>query len=267
MKQYLSFFRIRFAAGLQYRTAAWAGISTQFFWGIMNLLMYKAFYRSNPDAFPMTYGQLTSYIWLQQAFLAMFMTWFYDNEIFGHITSGSIAYELCRPCDLYAMWFVKNMAIRLSRVVLRCFPILLVVALLPAPYGIAAPESLPAFLMFLISMLMGFLVLVAFNMLVYISAFYTVSPMGIRILVTSVLEFLCGAVIPIPFFPEWLQPLMYILPFGSMQNTPFLIYVGHLSPAAGWQAIGLQVIWLCVLVLIGKGIMRHALKKVVVQGG
>lgn len=267
MKQYLSFFRIRFAAGLQYRTAAWAGISTQFFWGIMNILMYQAFYRSGQNAFPMRFEQLTSYIWLQQAFLAMFMTWFYDNEIFGHITGGSIAYELCRPCDLYTMWYVKNMATRLSRVVLRCFPILVVVALLPAPYGISLPASPEAFLMFLLSMLLGFLVLVAFNMLVYISAFYTISPMGIRILVTSVLEFLCGAVIPIPFFPEWLQPVMYALPFGSMQNTPFLIYVGHLSPAEGLGAIVLQLVWLLALVLVGKAIMRNALRKVVVQGG
>ena len=37
MKAYLSFFRIRFLAGLQYRTAAWAGIATQFAWGGMNL--------------------------------------------------------------------------------------------------------------------------------------------------------------------------------------------------------------------------------------
>lgn len=267
MKQYLSFFRIRFAAGLQYRTAAWAGISTQFFWGMMNILMYQAFYRSGQNQFPMAFRQLTSYIWLQQAFLAMFMTWFYDNEIFNHITSGSIAYELCRPCDLYSMWFVKNMAIRLSRVVLRCFPILIVVAFLPSPYGISPPASPTAFFMFLLAMLLGLLVLIAFNMLVYISAFYTVSPMGIRILVTSVLEFLAGAVIPIPFFPDWLQPIMYALPFGSMQNAPFLIYVGHLSVLDGWRAIGLQVFWLMTLVMVGRAIMNHALKKVVVQGG
>lgn len=267
MKKYFSFFRIRFSAGLQYRAAAWAGISTQFFWGMMNILMYHAFYRSGQNVFPMAFDQLTSYIWLQQAFLAMFMTWFYDNEIFGHITSGSIAYELCRPCDLYTMWFVKNMAIRLSRVVLRCVPILLVVALLPKPYGISLPQSAEGFLLFLVSMVLGFLVLVGFNMLVYISAFYTISPMGIRILVTSVLEFLCGAVIPIPFFPEWLQPVMYALPFGSMQNTPFLIYVGHLSVQEGLGAIGLQLAWLAALVLLGKLMMRHALGKVVVQGG
>ena len=69
MKAYLSFFRIRFLAGLQYRTAAWAGIATQFAWGGMNLLMYAAFYKTGADAFPMEFAALSDYIWLQQAFL------------------------------------------------------------------------------------------------------------------------------------------------------------------------------------------------------
>ena len=201
MKKYFSFFRIRFLAGLQYRAAAWAGIVTQFAWGGMSLLMYHAFYKSGQNAFPMEFSQLSCYIWMQQAFLAMFMVWFYDNEIFDHITSGSIAYELCRPCDLYSMWFIKNMAIRLSRVVLRCVPILLVAALLPDPFGLRLPVSWSAALLFPLSMALGFLVMVAFTMLVYISAFYTISANGVRILVTSVLEFLTGGVLPIPFFP------------------------------------------------------------------
>lgn len=267
MRKYLSFFRIRFLAGLQYRAAAWAGIATQFAWGGMSILMYRAFYQSGQNAFPMEFSQLSSYIWMQQAFLAMFMVWFYDNEIFDHITSGSIAYELCRPCDLYSMWFVKNMAIRLSRVVLRCAPILLVAALLPAPYGVTLPASLEAALLFPISMLLGFLVMVAFSMLVYISAFYTISPNGVRILVTSVLEFLAGGVLPIPFFPDWLRPVMYALPFASMQNTPYLIYVGHFAAGDALGGMVMQLFWVIALVLMGKGWMNQALKKVVVQGG
>ena len=36
----------RFATGLQYRAAAAAGIVTQFVWGLMELLLYKAFYET-----------------------------------------------------------------------------------------------------------------------------------------------------------------------------------------------------------------------------
>ncbi|MBE5766675.1 MAG: ABC transporter permease [Clostridiales bacterium] len=267
MKKYLSFFRIRFLAGLQYRAAAWGGIATQYAWGGMTILMFHAFYQNAENSFPMTFRELSSYIWLQQSLLAMFMTWFYDNDIFDSITSGSISYELCRPCDLYSMWFVKNMAIRLSRVVLRCVPILLVAIFLPDPFGMRLPPDITSALLFPVSMVLGFLVLVSFNMLIYISAFYTISPMGIRILVSSITEFFAGALIPIPFFPEWLQSFMYALPFASVQNTPFLIYVGHLNTAEALQSICLQAVWLIVLLAAGRILIKHALKKVVVQGG
>ena len=267
MKKYLSFFRIRFTAGLQYRAAAWAGIATQFAWGGMTILMFWAFYQNGENSFPMTFPELSSYIWMQQAFLAMFMAWFFDNEIFESITSGNIAYELCRPCDIYAMWFTKNMAIRLSKMMLRCLPILLVAAFLPAPFNITLPPDWLSGVLFLISVILGFLVLISFSMLIYISAFYTISPMGIRILATSVTEFFAGAIIPIPFFPEAVQPIMYALPFASMQNTPFLIYTGHIGGIEALKSIALQIVWFAVLLTVGRILMRRALRKVVVQGG
>ena len=267
MKQYLSFFRIRFLAGLQYRAAAWAGIATQFAWGGMLILMYRAFYENGANSFPMTFQELSSYIWMQQALLAMFMLWFYDNDIFDSITSGGVAYELCRPCDLYNMWFVKNMAIRLSKVVLRCVPILVITAFLPEPYGVGLPASLSAGLLFPVSLILGFLVLIAFSMLVYISAFYTISPMGIRILAASVSEFFAGSLIPIPFFPQWLQNVMNVLPFASVQSTPFLIYTGYLPTDEALWRIMVQLLWLVVLVFVGRLLMKRALKRVVVQGG
>lgn len=112
MRACFSFFRIRFLAGLQYRSAAWAGIATQFVWGGMTLLLYAAFYKTGADAFPMTFPALASYIWLQQALLALFMTWYFDGEILDAVVTGAVAYELCRPADLYAMWFAKGLAVR-----------------------------------------------------------------------------------------------------------------------------------------------------------
>ena len=164
MKAYLSFFRIRFLAGLQYRTAAWAGIATQFAWGGMNLLMYAAFYKTGADAFPMEFAALSDYIWLQQAFLALFMTWYFDGEILDAVVTGSVAYELCRPADLYAMWFVKGLAVRTSRALLRFAPILLVAVFLPAPYSLGLPAGTLAALLFVFSMALGLCVIVALSM-------------------------------------------------------------------------------------------------------
>ena len=163
MNKYLSFFRLRFVNSLQYRSAAFAGIATQFFWGLMELLLFSAFYRAGDTAaLPMRFDQLASYIWLQQAFMTLLFLWFLDNEIFENIRTGNIAYELARPMDLYNMWFVKNAAARLSRAVLRCLPILCVAAFLPYPYGLALPADMPAFVLFLATLFLGTILVVAF---------------------------------------------------------------------------------------------------------
>ena len=94
MKKYLSFFRLRFHTGLQYRAAALAGIVTQFVWGALAILAFNAFYRADADAFPMTFKATCSYIWLQQTFLALFAVWALENEIFEAIRKGDVVYEM-----------------------------------------------------------------------------------------------------------------------------------------------------------------------------
>ena len=267
MKKYLSFFRIRFVAGLQYRAAAWAGIFTQGIWGIMMILMYNAFYQSGENAFPMDFQSLSNYIWLQEILLTLFAAWSSDNEIFDSITSGTIAYELCRPCSVYGMWYVKNMALRMARVGLRFIPLLAVAILLPAPYGMSLPAGVDAGILFPVSLILGFFVAISFIMLIYISAFYTVSSSGIRVLGASVVEFFSGAIIPLPFFPEGVQKVFNLLPFASMQNTPFLIYTGRLATGEALERMGIQLMWLVILGGTGIVLTNRALKKVVIQGG
>ncbi len=267
MKKYISFFRIRVINGLQYRAAAYAGIVTQLAWGGLAILMYRAFYLSGTGSLPMSMQELSTYIWLQQAFLTLFMPWLFDNELFDSITGGNIAYELCRPADMYYMWFIKNAAMRVARMLLRFAPVLIIAAFLPVPYNMTLPVSIVSGVAFIFSLIIGFLVIVAFLMLIYISAFYTVSAQGTRMLAMTVIDFLTGGVIPLPFFPEGFRTVAYLLPFASMQNTPYLIYTGYISGINIIYSILLQLFWLAVLLAAGKAWMQKAISRVVVQGG
>ncbi|MCL1914935.1 MAG: ABC-2 family transporter protein [Eubacteriaceae bacterium] len=267
MKKYLALFRIRFANALQYRTAALAGIATQFSWGLMEIFAFSAFYRANPDAFPMEFSQTVSYIWMQQAFLALFMMWFWENDIAAAITEGSIAYEMVRPIDLYSLWFCQSAANRLARAILRCAPVLIVALFVPEPFQMTLPPNARQLFLFLLSAVLSLGVVVSFSMLMYISLFYTLSPMGVRIIVAVLSDFLAGATIPLPFFPEPIRAVVELLPFASMQNMPLRIYSGNIAGVEVLRGIVLQVFWLVVLTLIGRIAMGSALKKVIVQGG
>lgn len=267
IRPYLSYFRIRFLGNLQYRTAAWAGLATQFAWGFMMILLYRAFYRSNPMEFPMTFESVAAYIWLQQALLTFYSIWSLDTTIFSDITDGNLAYELLRPLDLYSWWFAKNVALRTARATLRIVPVLLVAFLLPQPYGLTIPASWPALLMFLLTLFMTLGLVIAYTMLVYIGTIRTLNPQGLRVISISLADLLTGAIVPLPFMPERVQRVLAWTPFSVMQNLPFRIYSGDIGIYESLQGFGRQILWLAILVLLGRRFMQHSLRRVVLQGG
>lgn len=267
MKKYLTFFRLRFSMGLQYRAAALAGMATQFAWGFLQIMVFHAFYEADPEAFPMTFSASVSYVWLQQAFLALFASWQMEDEIFQTIVNGNIAYELCRPIHIYHMWFSRSLATRLSRAILRCLPILVVAALLPAPYGILAPASDLHFMLFLFTLTAGLLVTAALCMLVYVLTFFTISSQGLRMVFVAMTDFFSGGIIPIPFFPEELRAIVELSPFAAMQNAALQIYSGSLPAAQMQKTVWLQLFWLAALTLLGYLLSRYAEHRVTVQGG
>lgn len=267
MRPYLAFFRLRFVTGLQYRAAALAGVATQFAWGFMRILLFQAFYEADPAAFPMDFPALVSYIWLQQAFLTMLTTWSAPADLFETVSTGQVAYELCRPMDLYVMWWVKTCAARLSKAALRFLPVLLVTSLLPAPYNLTLPKTPEAFLLFLFTLPLGFALVVCVDMLMYGMTFYTVSPWGIRVLFASVSDFLIGGVLPLSFFPGWLRSIVDLLPYSLMQNAALEIYGGTLSGLEAFKALGLQLFWLFALITLGRLLFRKGIRQTVLQGG
>lgn len=268
MKKYLSFFSMRIRAGLQYRSAVAGAVFTQLPWGMMECLAYQTFQEADPGAFPMELSAVTAYMWLKEAFFVLFTVWGNtDQEIFDMILKGDIAYELCRPVSIYHMWFAKVSAGRIASASLRCIPILVFASLLPEPFRFTLPEDVPCGIFFVISMCLGIGVTVSFCMIVYVLAFFTISPNGLRMFFMSAVEFLSGSVIPIPFMPDAARKLMELLPFAGMMNAPFRIYSGDLTGVFLYRALGLQIFWLAVMVTAGRLLCKKAEQRIVIQGG
>lgn len=266
-RKYISFFRIQFNMSLQYRAAAASGMVTQLVWGLMECMAFCAFEASDSSAYPMALSATISYVWLREAFFSAFTTWNADGEIFDSIMDGGIAYGLCRPVSIYNMWFSKTVARRLVGASLRCVPLLAVACVLPRPFRLALPASLHHFFLFVVTLFLGLGVTVAFCMFTYILAFFTISPQGLKTLFTSMVDFLAGAIIPLPFMPESVRHVVELLPFAGMYNVPLLIYSGELAGEALFRGIGMQCFWLVTLVVLGKMLCRAAERRIVVQGG
>jgi ABC-2 type transport system permease protein len=271
MTGYWSIASTRFRALLQYRGAALAGVFTQVFFGLVHVMILEAFYRASSARPSLRFEQAVGYVWLGQAMLALF-PWNVDRDIRDLIRSGTVAYELCRPLDLYTLWFARAIALRTAPTILRLVPMFVIaIVILPLvglpEWRLQPPPSLAAGAMWLAAMLGALLLSCALTTLMTITLLWTVSDQGIANLLTSLTTVLGGLVIPLPLFPEWAQPVLRALPFAGTMDLPGRIFTGHIPAGqAGWVLVS-QLGWSAALVVLGRWLLGRGVKRLVVQGG
>ena len=263
MKSYLAIFKIRAKMLFQYRAAAVAGIFTQLFWGVIQVMIFTAFYSEASGREPMSLSQAITFMWVGQALLGI-LPWSIDKEIESQIKSGHVAYELIRPIHLYNLWYVRSFAMRFIPTALRCLPIFILGGCL---FGLTAPVSWGAGCVFSLSVILALFLSSALCTLVIISLFWTISGEGIQRLLPHTTVLLSGMVVPLPLFPSWLQPFLSIQPLRGIMDIPCRLYTGMIPLSESLYYLGFQLGWTILLIALGKVLIKKALKQFVVQGG
>ncbi len=266
MNPYISITRMRFIALLQYRMAAAAGAFTQLFFGLVMIVVMREFFFSGAQVQPMTLEQTVSYIWLGQAMLGM-LPWDGDAEVMQMIRDGNIAYELCRPLELYDHWYFRLIALRTAPTLLRGLPIFAVTLLLPEDFAMQLPSSGAAFSAWIIATLGALFLGCAISNIISISALWTVAGDGMRRLLPALVILMSGVIVPLPLFPDWAQGILHILPFSGLVDLPNQFYVGTLQPAMVFPMLLKQLAWTVAIVMLGKVLVARAARRVVIQGG
>jgi len=139
--------------------------------------------------------------------------------------------------------------------------------LLPAGWGLSLPANFWAFVLFLVSMVIALFTVVAISMFTVDLIFKTQSQKGVVVMITTLCAILNGSFIPMPLLPQSVQNVLNYLPFRFTADLPFRIYMGNVSLTDGLIAIGMSIVWLVILVVVGKLLIKKSLKKVVIQGG
>ena len=266
MRGYITYFKSEILIGLQYKASAFAGILTQFFWGILYVLVYEAFYNyAKVDT--INFKELMCYVWLTQAFFSLILLSIKDNQISDEIKNGTVAYELTRPYNLYWWWYIKILSRRYAMCALRCFPVIIFAFLLPEPYNLSMPYSLTSFILFIFALFLGTLLISSIGMIMQIIGFFTYQDKGITSLICILGGLLSGIDIPLPLMPKTILKITEYLPFRLIGDLSSRIYSGNIKLEYGLKSIILQIIWIIILIFVGKKLMKLALNKVSVQGG
>lgn len=257
---------------LQYRAAALGGVWTQTFFGLVLIMVYDAFFRSSaPAARPIAFAQVASYVWIGQALFAM-LPWDVDGEMRELMRGGAVAYELCRPVDLYTWWYARAIAQRTAPTALRVVPMVAIAAIGLPLVGLDAwrlppPVSLAAGLGFLAALALALALSCAISVAMYASLLWTVVADGLVLIVSALVSVGSGLIVPLPLLPAWLSPVLRWLPFAGVLDLPVRIYSGQLPSAELVPALARQLGWTLALVGFGRWLLGRGLRRAVVHGG
>ncbi|MEW6752726.1 MAG: ABC-2 family transporter protein [Candidatus Latescibacterota bacterium] len=263
MTPYLALLSARFRMLLQYRAAALAGMGTQLFWGLVRVMVFEAFYRSATGPHPMSLEEVRDYVWLGQALFAL-LPFAIDGEIRQMIRTGSVAYELARPLDLYALWYCRAVASRTAPTLLRSVPLFTGALLF---FGLRPPPSGEAAAAWVLCTAAAVLLACALSTLMHICLLWTIAGEGVAQLAQAGVFVLSGMIVPLPLFPDWARPVLDFLPFRGLADLPFRVWAGHIPPAQVWGVLAHQVAWTAALVLAGRALLGRGTRRLVVQGG
>jgi ABC-2 type transport system permease protein len=266
MNAYLSIAKMRFAVDLQYRAAALAALFTNFFFGFVRVMVYLAFYAFTSAPQPLTMAQAVTYTWLVQVTFRL-IPYGVDNEIILMIRSGNVAYELCRPLDLYFIWFARLVSQKVVACLLTGIPVFTLAALMPGDFRMALPVSAAAGPAFMGATIIALLMGCAVGNLITLSTLWTLAGDGMTRIAPAIIMVLSGSLVPLAYFPEWSQGILKALPFAGLLDIPFRFYLGTLPAGDFWRFALLELGWTAAFMGLGVWLLRMALKRVVVQGG
>lgn len=190
-----------------------------------------------------------------------------DHDIGHEVRDGSIAMNLIKPI---------NYQVRMLYMSLGGFVYQFVFILIPVWVGLLAvryftigelPPDIWTIILYMFSMILGFLVNYLMNFCYGLLAFYVTNMWGISHLKDAALLFFSGQLIPIAFFPLVLQKVMQFFPFSSLNYIPVMIYIKKVTGVALLQSLGVQVLWIVLLYLLSKWMWNRAVNKLVILGG
>ncbi len=264
MRAYWELAKSSFRRHSTYRTAAVAGAFTNSVFGLIRAsLLLSAITTAGGAIGGYSATEAATYVWLGQALLAP-LGLFGTAELANRVKSGDIAVDLSRSVNLTASYWAQDLGRAAFDVLPRGLPPLIVGALVT---GLAMPGSPGPYLLGFVSILaavsLNFLGFFAINLL----SFWVLEIRGFWMLYMVVMNLLSGFLVPVTWFPGWLLDFARATPFPSMLQTPVDILAGRTDGGESLAMVGIQLLWLAVLLIIVQMMVRFGSRRLVVQGG
>jgi ABC-2 type transport system permease protein len=267
LRMYLEFSRKAFQRSAAYRFDAWTRLTANviflFMWGVIWYALYKG--QGTESVGGVSFQAMLSYVVISQLLQGIHGAGTPLWEIQERVRTGDIIMELMRPYDFPVRTLFSdfgNIAFHMITAVLPLYIVLFIFL------DLSMPATWTQWILFIISAAIGYLIRYSIELTFGLFTFWLVETGGVEDIFYFSISLFSGSVIPLWFFPDWLETVAKFLPFQGIFFVPNAIFIGEIHGAeAILKALLVQLLWLVITYTILRLVWRQAMRRIVVQGG
>lgn len=261
--KYISLALTALQQSVAYRYTTLLNLLANLVWVVVQYYLWQVVFAERPQIENYNWIHMSTYIVVAFAVNAL-LTFNSEARLFIKIESGEIVSELIQPINFLMAQLSLAVGAALSEGLISfTIAFLLGIFLL----NITLPMSLFTFIFFLISVVLGFLVKFLISYMTALLCFWTLQSLGLQWARQAITNIFSGAIVPIQFFPSWLQRVALLSPFQSIIYIPISIYLGDITGKAIIIALIKQLAWIIALRILVSLLWIPCMKSLRIQGG
>lgn len=263
MRSYWPIARASYMIGLVYRFGFLFTIVGNIVYLGVAYYLWKSIYRYSDTIRGLSFNETFLYVGLGSAIFILLKT-YVDWIIHYEIREGAIATYLTKPIDFQLYSLAANLGSVLMNLTAITIPTALVMVLV---FKVRIVFGLGLFL-FPISLLLALLISFSIDYSIGLLGFYSESVWGFSMTKEIIVTVFSGALIPLQFFPDWIQNVLFWLPFQAIYHTPLMMAT---RPDQGLDIflpmILIQLFWAAALFILARLFYNQAIKVLRIAGG
>jgi ABC-2 type transport system permease protein len=183
-------------------------------------------------------------------------------KISDDVKSGNIAYYLNKPYNFVVYHFSSTTGTAIIRSVITFAFAGTLIYFLVGPLKITLFE-IP---FVLLSVLLAIILAISMNFLIGVTAFWIEDISAFRWIQDKLIFVLGGMLIPLSFFPLFLQKIALVLPFSYVAYAPAYMFV-NFSVSFFVETVLIQILWITLFVAGASLLYNLGAKRVSINGG
>jgi ABC-2 type transport system permease protein len=263
MRSYLPVARATYMIGMVYRFGFLFTIVGNLMYLGVAYYLWKSIYRYSDTIRGLTFNETFIYVALGSAIFILLKT-YADWIIHYEIREGAIATYLTKPMDfqIYALFAnLGSLLMNLTAITIPTALVMIFVFKVKITFGIGL-------FLFPISLLLAFLISFSIDYFIGLIGFYSESVWGFSTTKEILVTVLSGALIPLQFFPDAIQKVLYWLPFQAIYHTPLMMITRpHQGLDVFLPMVLIQVAWATILFILARMFYNQAVKVLRIAGG